>query len=119
MLLFDNRRSPEQGSRIIEVDPATEEIRWQYPSGGTPPYSRCCGTSQRLPNGNTLITYTGPGRAIEITAEGEVVWEFENPHRFGADDALIAELMADDDLVAQLMEVRRLPLSFPLDWLDQ
>jgi hypothetical protein len=32
-----------------------------------------------LPNGNTLITNSGSGRAFEVTAEGKIVWEFANP----------------------------------------
>jgi hypothetical protein len=84
----------------------------------TGPYSRCCGTAQRLPNGNTLITYTGPGRAVEVTPSGRTVWKFENPHSIGVDDDTMNELMEDDDLIAQLMEVYRLPPDFGAAWLD-
>ena len=117
LLIFDNQRSAEQGSRVIEIDPVTETIHWQYPESGPGPYSRCCGTAQRLPNGNTLITYTGPGRALEVTPAGKVVWEFENPDRVKVTDEVIAQLMEDDDLIAQLMEVRRLPPAFTQSWL--
>jgi hypothetical protein len=119
LLIFDNQRAPDPGSRVIEVDPQTREIVWQYPREGIGPYSKCCGTAQRLANGNTLITYTGPGRAIEVTPEGEIVWEFENPHRFGADDETMAELMEEDDPIAQLMELRRLPPDFGRGWLGR
>jgi hypothetical protein len=50
------------------------------------------GSSQRLSNGNTLIIESNDGRAFEVTAEGEVVWEFYNPARAGDDRQLIATL---------------------------
>ncbi|MDP6955953.1 MAG: aryl-sulfate sulfotransferase, partial [Planctomycetota bacterium] len=34
--------------------------------------------AQRLPNGNTLICSGAEGLLVEVTAAGEVVWEFEN-----------------------------------------
>lgn len=52
------------------------EIVWQYDEGF---YSRILSGVQRLPNGNTLITEGTSGRLIEVTADGEVVWEFINP----------------------------------------
>jgi hypothetical protein len=109
VLIFDNQRSEDSGSRVIEVNPATEAIHWQYPEHAPGIYSECCGTAQRLANGNTLITYSGPGVALEVTREGQVVWKFESPHRAGADQRLIA----------QLMEVRRVPRAYVRDWLDE
>lgn len=37
------------------------------------------GSSQRLPNGNTLLANSNSGEAFEVTPEGEVVWRFLNP----------------------------------------
>ena len=34
---------------------------------------------QRLPNGNTLAELARPGRLVEVTAGGEVVWEYISP----------------------------------------
>ena len=34
---------------------------------------------QRLPNGNSIITLTRPGRLVEMTPDEEVVWEYINP----------------------------------------
>ena len=58
---------------------------WQY--GGTPDadlFSKTLGSCQRLPNGNTLITESENGRALEVTRDHRVVWEFYNPHRAGS-----------------------------------
>jgi hypothetical protein len=43
-------------------------------------YSPYISGAQRLPNGNTLICAGVPGRVFEVTAAGEIVWEFLNPH---------------------------------------
>ncbi len=55
---------------------ADAEIVWRYDTGF---YSRIISGVQRLPNGNTLITAGVPGRVLEVTPDGEVVWEFLNP----------------------------------------
>ncbi len=79
ILVFDNgveRRS----SRVLEVDPEARRIEWQY--RGDPPgsfYTYEKGSAQRLPNGNTLISEGNEGRAFEVTAAGEIVWDWLNP----------------------------------------
>lgn len=79
ILIFDN--GPVRGySRVIELDPVSGEIVWQYV--GDPPesfYSYEKGSAQRLPNGNTLICEGDKGRAFEVTPDGEIVWEWLNP----------------------------------------
>lgn len=104
LLLFDNTGPGRSISRVIEVDPLTGEIGWQF--GGTPEAdfaSRTLGSNQRLPNGNTLITESENGRALEVAPDGRVVWEFYNPHRAGD----------RKELVAVLFELVRLPPDFP------
>ena len=67
-------------SRIIELNPITKEIEWEYKAN--PPQSFCSptrGSAQRLPNGNTLIAESDKGRVFEITPDEKVVWEFYNP----------------------------------------
>jgi hypothetical protein len=93
-LVFDNRRD-STGSRILEIEPATQRVVWRYPSAEPDPsfFSACCGTNQRLPNGNTLVALSTAGRALEIAPDGSVVWSFESPHRAGEGDALVATLM--------------------------
>lgn len=79
ILIYDNG-ARRKYSRVIEIDPLEEEIVWQYQA--QPPkafFSKLRGSSQRLPNGNTLICESQTGRVFEVTAEGEIVWEFWNP----------------------------------------
>ncbi len=40
---------------------------------------------QRLPNGNTLVQLARPGRMVELTPDGEVVWEYVNPVTWGGE----------------------------------
>jgi hypothetical protein len=79
LLIFDNGKLRGY-SRVLEVDPRSGEIVWQYQSD--PPegfYSSSRGGAQRLVNGNTLIVESQRGRAFEVTPDGEVVWEFLEP----------------------------------------
>ena len=104
LLVFDNTGAGPGKSRVLELDPRTGKVVWQY--GGTPGvdlFSKTLGSCQRLPNGNTLITESENGRALEVTRDKRVVWEFYNPHRAGE----------RGELVAVLFEVVRLPADFP------
>ena len=93
MLLFDNLGNAGR-SRVIEFDPLTQEISWSYVGLTEEGFlSYCCGSNQRLSNGNTLITDTDNGRAVEVTQDGRVVWAFLSPHRAGEHDELVAVLM--------------------------
>ena len=106
LLVFDNRGRGGR-SRIVEIDPRTQERVWTYPGAtGEDFYTRLYGTCQRLPGGNTLITDSMSGRAFEVTPDGRRVWEFHNPGRAGS----------GDELVAVLLDVVRLPPDFPIDW---
>jgi hypothetical protein len=108
LLLFDNR-GRRGSSAILEFEPRTMALVWKYRGSRRQPFfSKTCGTSERLPNGNTLISETDFGRAFEVTPEGEIVWEFYNPHRAGE----------DDQFIASLPELIRLPPDFPGEWLD-
>jgi hypothetical protein len=77
IIVFDNRPG-EETSRVVELDPLAREIVWEYGEGF---YSETRGAAQRLPNGNTFIGESNEGRAIEVTRDGEVVWEWRTPHR--------------------------------------
>jgi len=81
---LDNAR--RDFSRVLELDPLSLDIKWQYPPpapgpGGSRLYSSFVSSAQRLPNGNTLITEGNGGRLIEITPEHEIVWEYVSPYR--------------------------------------
>lgn len=92
LLLFDNRGAGE-ASTVRELDPVTGELVWSYAGASDAPfYSHTCGTSYRLPNGNTLVCESDMGRAFELTPEQRIVWEFYNPHRGGPQQEFIAVL---------------------------
>lgn len=80
ILIFDNGLSREW-SRVIELDPLARRIVWEYKA--TPPesfYTVGRGASQRLANGNTLITESDNGRVFEVTREGDIVWQYFCPY---------------------------------------
>ena len=76
LLVFDNGTSRGY-SRVIELDPASREITWQF---RIPDYAfaRAMSGQELLPNGNILICCGNPGVIMEVTREGEIVWELHN-----------------------------------------
>jgi hypothetical protein len=87
ILIFDNgthrRDFPATFSRVIEVDPRTGSIVWEYADQSRFEFfSPYISGAQRLQNGNTLICEGCHGRIFEVTHAGEVVWEYVNPHFF-------------------------------------
>lgn len=75
-----------EGSRILEINPQTQQIVWDYSAfrSGLPPwtfYSSFVSSAQRLPNGNTLIDEGMNGRIFQVTPEGQVVWEYISPYK--------------------------------------
>ena len=93
VLVFDNQGAAGippvylnmfPGSRILEIDPISYEIVWQYDAScsGRPFwtfYSSFISSARRLPNGNTLICEGMNGGLFQVTVEGEIVWEYVNP----------------------------------------
>ncbi len=75
VLLFDNGTARSQ---IVEVDPLTNAVTWRY-APEKDFFSDTRGACQRLSNGNTLATLSTPGYAVEVTADGRIVWKFANP----------------------------------------
>ena len=76
-------------SRILEINPVTLDIVWQYtpaeagfphPTDSFRFYSPYISSAQRLENGNTLIDEGADGRIFEVTPEHEIVWEFISPY---------------------------------------
>jgi hypothetical protein len=83
--IFDNGahrpNTPITYSRVIEVNPETKEIIWEYQDSTIFNFfSPFISSAQRLDNGNTLVTEGNFGRIFEITAEGELVWEYVSPY---------------------------------------
>ena len=79
ILVFDNGLG-RGWSRVIELDPLTSEIVWEFRTPNREDfYSPSRGSNQRLPNGNTLITSSGQGWAFEVTPAKDLVWSFLNP----------------------------------------
>jgi len=79
ILIFDNG-TLRGYSRVIEFNPLTETIAWEYT--GTPQesfLSKYISGAQRLPNGNTLICEGGKRHLFEVTPDKEIVWDFVFP----------------------------------------
>ncbi len=82
----DNPRGTEGRfySRIVEVDPVTSKIVWEYTAEKSNRpiwtfFSHYISSAQRQPNGNTLVCEGANGRFFEVTPAGEIVWEYVNP----------------------------------------
>ncbi len=106
LLIFDNDGNVDGTSRALEIS-LVGAIEWSYPKINQPVLdSPEAGVVQRLTNGNTLIVESYAGRAIEVTSDQEVVWQFDTPHRAGPDQRL----------VASLLQLVRLPRP---DWLPE
>ncbi|THF75144.1 aryl-sulfate sulfotransferase [Cohnella fermenti] len=87
---YGQKNAVRDHSRVLEIDPVTLEIVWQYTpteAGYLQPldsyrfYSPYISSAQRLPNGNTLITEGADGRIFEVTREHELVWEYISPYK--------------------------------------
>jgi len=79
ILAFDNG-VVRRYSKVVEIEPVSKNVVWEYMAD--PPKSFFTpqkGSSQRLPNGNTLVCEGDRGRAFEVTMNGEMVWEWYNP----------------------------------------
>ena len=84
ILLFDNKGhgAPGAPSRVVEFDPVSKAVPWMYAgTANRPLWSNELAAQQRLPNGNVLITSSQTGRLLEVTRDGEIVWEYLNDVR--------------------------------------
>ncbi len=97
--VFDNIvATPDGGiqSRIVVVSPRDNQFRVAYQGTKESPFlSPKMGKHQWLPNGNLLITESMRGRAFEVDAAGEVVWEYRN--------------LVGEGIIGLVQEVQRLP----------
>jgi hypothetical protein len=78
VLVFDNGRRARGYSRVLEVDPRTDEVTWEY-RAAPDFFSESRGTAQGLPGGNVLVADSNAGEIFEVTRDGAVVWRYLNP----------------------------------------
>ena len=85
IMVFDNRFDRTArgdhlgGSRVVTIDPRTGAVKTLY--GDEPNhvlYTATQGDQQILANGNLLMAEAEAGRIIEVTPDGEIVWEYIN-----------------------------------------
>lgn len=83
ILIFDN--GTRRGwSRVLVLDPLTEEITWEYRAEPKESFfSAYISGAQLLPNGNLLVCEGGPGHLFEVTPDKEVVWNYRSPYSGG------------------------------------
>ena len=108
ILLFDNLGTMREASRALEVDPFTQEIAWSF--GGRPGealLSEASGFAEHLSGGNTMVVESNFGRALEVTPDGRIAWEFVNPNRAGRQRGLVATLYRLERVPRNLPFLRR------------
>ena len=72
--------SEDQQNTHKQPKQLSNQVVWNYSSkNNTAFFSHIGSSAQRLPNGNTLICASTDGHAFEVTAAGDVVWEYINP----------------------------------------
>ncbi len=81
--VFDNNRdfTPRGrmlgGSRIVALQPHTDSTKVLFSSSRSAPfYTKAGGKWQHLPNGNLLLTENHASRVVEVTPEGQTIWEW-------------------------------------------
>ena len=91
-----DRRPAGRGGAL--GDPLSRQIVWSYrPTLPNSLYSSYISGAQRLPNGNTLVCSGAHGHFFEVTADGEVVWEYVNPvgDRTGGEYGIYTTMTSD------------------------
>lgn len=65
------------GSNVVEIDPKTKQVVWQWDAKPKPPYAGRVEIHgfQRLKDGRTMIAETGNLRIIEVDRDGTIVHE--------------------------------------------
>ncbi len=92
--LVEKKIYKDNKSSVIEFNPITMEILWEYKGNEENRFfSLASGSSQRLPNGNTLITESDRGRVFEVNPEGQIVWEYVNIYRTGKNKEKIPSIL--------------------------
>ena len=80
IVVFDNGLPTDGDSRVVEYaldeEHGTAEFRWEYRLD-PPRFNVAMGDVDRLPNGNTLVTWSALGQIDEITPDGALVWRLK------------------------------------------
>ena len=72
LLLFNNNGADGDSSALeYQMSGATAELSFSYASSGN--VSNTVGDARRLPNGNTLVTYSNQGLIHEVSPSGQLV----------------------------------------------
>ncbi|MEM7200790.1 MAG: aryl-sulfate sulfotransferase [Planctomycetota bacterium] len=124
IMVFDNgagtgypmpSRTAPGFSRVLEINPASKTIAWQYDASRSGFFSRVffddivC-NAQRLRNGNTLICSGVRGRLFEVTPSGAIAWEYMSP--------FYAEIFGPGSRSALLYRAYRVPTRWAGDLLE-
>ena len=110
LLIFDNGSRYRGGwARVIELNPLTGEIVWEYHAQPKEDfYTGTGGNAQRLPNGNTLICEGWRNRVFEVTPEGEVVWDFISEfNKISGRGNIYEAFRYSEEYVRPLLEARK------------
>ncbi|WP_231187003.1 aryl-sulfate sulfotransferase [Haladaptatus sp. DYF46] len=91
-----------ENNRIVEYERNGDgwDRTWELGSSDSLTWPR---DADRLPNGNTLVVDSSDHRVIEVTPEGEIVWEFYSPwlpydaERIGTGDESNGPTIADQN----------------------
>jgi hypothetical protein len=78
ILIYDNGRY-RGWTRLVEIDPVTLNITWEYRNDGFFSYSQ--GFEQLLPNHDILVTESEKGHVFELGPDEKIVWEWWNPEK--------------------------------------
>ncbi|MEU4359955.1 arylsulfotransferase family protein [Streptomyces virginiae] len=73
ILVFDNGRRAGR-SRILEIEPVTRAVVWQYEPGL---FCEMAGGCERLADGTVLISYAQAGRALIVDRDGRERWQVQ------------------------------------------
>jgi hypothetical protein len=105
--VFDNgmHRRGIPRSAVVEVDPKDSSVAWQYVGDPDIQFlSAHISGADRLAGGNVLVCEGAPGRLFEVTAKGEIVWEWVSPFNNRGPNG---------NLMSWLFRTYRYELSYP------
>jgi len=72
--------NPPDAGYVSGTDSLSSQVVWNFKSGNPQCfYGAHISGTERLPNGNTAICSGTTGHFFEVTEDGEVVWEYQNP----------------------------------------